>query len=101
MKVVDLKPLAKERGLRGYYKLRKAELITFIQNNLRPSLASRPIHAERSCPRHPTRPPPLIRNSDDMESKRYECLSDPANDIKVSKQTLTYAYKNKRSLTGY
>ena len=36
MKVVDLKALAKERGLRGYSKLRKAELITFLQNNLRP-----------------------------------------------------------------
>ena len=48
MKVVNLKALAKERGLRGYSKLRKAELITFLQNNLR----------SRPRPRHPTRPPP-------------------------------------------
>ena len=41
---------------------------------------------------------PLIIHSDDMEPKRYECLSDAANDIKVSKQTLAYAHKNKRSL---
>ena len=34
MKVVDLKALAKEYGLRGYSKLKKAELITFLQNNL-------------------------------------------------------------------
>ena len=32
MKVVDLKVLANERGLRGYSKLEKAELITFLQN---------------------------------------------------------------------
>ena len=29
MKVVDLKALTKEHGLRGYSKLRKAELIAF------------------------------------------------------------------------
>ena len=44
------------------------------------------------------RKPTLIIHSDDMEPKRYECLSDAANDIKVSKQTLVYAYKNKRPL---
>ena len=31
-----------------------------------------------------------------MELKRYACLSDTANDIKVFKQTLIYAYENKR-----
>ena len=41
---------------------------------------------------------PLIIRSDDMEPKRYECLSDAANDIKVSKQTLIYEYENKRPL---
>ena len=34
MSVIDLKALVKEHGLRGYSKLRKAELITFLQNNL-------------------------------------------------------------------
>ena len=53
MKVVDLQALTKERGLIGYSKLRKAELITFLQNNLRPTPAPRP------RPRHPTRPFPL------------------------------------------
>ena len=36
MKVVELKALAKEHVLRGYSTLKKAELITFLQNNLRP-----------------------------------------------------------------
>ena len=49
MKVVDLKAFAKERGLRGYSKLKKAELITFLQNNL---------PAPRPRQLHPTRPPP-------------------------------------------
>ena len=30
MRVIDLKALAKESGLRGYSKFRKAELITFL-----------------------------------------------------------------------
>ena len=34
MKVVDLKALAKERELGGYSMLRKAELITFLQDNI-------------------------------------------------------------------
>ena len=48
MKVVDLKALAKERGLRGYSKLKQAELITSLQ----------PTPAPRHRPRNPTRPPP-------------------------------------------
>ena len=31
MRVVDLRALAKERGLRGYSRLKKAELIAFLQ----------------------------------------------------------------------
>ena len=41
-------------------------------------------------------PIPLIICSDDMELKRYERLSDAANDIKVSKQIFIYVYENRR-----
>ena len=47
--------------------------------------------------RRPTRIPLIIR-SDDMEPKKYECLTDAANDIKVPRETLTYAYENRRQL---
>ena len=58
MRVVDLKVFAKEHGLRGYSKLRKAELITLFQNNIQqtPALHTRP--APRTRPSRPTRPPP-------------------------------------------
>ena len=57
MKIVDLKALAKEQVLRGYSKLRKAELITFLQNNLQLS-TSTPRPDTRTRPPRPTRPPP-------------------------------------------
>ena len=42
--------------------------------------------------------PPLIIHSDDIEPKRYECLSDAADDIKISKQTLLFVHEKKRPL---
>ena len=33
LRMPELKALARERGLRGYSRLRKAELIAFLQNN--------------------------------------------------------------------
>ena len=41
---------------------------------------------------------PLIIRSDDMEPKKYERLTDAASDIKVPRETLIYAYENRRSL---
>ena len=41
---------------------------------------------------------PLTIHSDDMELRKYECLKDPANDIKVPWETLIYAYENRRQL---
>ena len=43
MGVIDLKALAKERGLRGHSRLNKAELIAFIQQHTRPPSIPTPL----------------------------------------------------------
>ena len=61
MTVAELRALVKELGFRGYYGLRKAELITFLQENLRvpePVENLQPIERTRARPPRPTRPPP-------------------------------------------
>ena len=74
LRMPDLRALAREHGLRGYSRLRKAELIAFLQDNLRlmpsPRPPSKPIPAPK--PLFPqsvklqlkrTRPPKLMRPS--------------------------------------
>ena len=51
MRVAELKTLARECGLRGYFQLRKAELIALLQNNP-------PLSAPCARPPRPSRPPP-------------------------------------------
>ena len=41
---------------------------------------------------------PLIIRSDDMEPKEYERLTDAANNIKVPREALIYAYENRMTL---
>ena len=50
MRVTELKALARDRGLRNYSRMRKAELVALLQNN--------PPPAPRTRPPWPTRPPP-------------------------------------------
>ena len=37
MRVTELKALARDRGLRNYSRMRKAELVALLQNNLPPA----------------------------------------------------------------
>ena len=41
---------------------------------------------------------PLTIRSNDMEPRNYEHLKHAANDIKVPRETLIYAYENRRQL---
>ena len=51
MRMPELRALARERRLRNYSRLRKAELIAFLQDN-------EPQPPRRQRPPHPNRPPP-------------------------------------------
>ena len=66
MKVPELKALAKERGLKTYSKLRKAELIALLTAQATP-----PPPAPRTRPPKPTRPPPPPPpNRQELEEKQ-------------------------------
>ena len=51
--VIELKALAKERGTRGYYKLRKAELIHKLEAH--PDVSEQVVIPELEIPRNATR----------------------------------------------
>ena len=55
MRVTELKALARDRGLRNYSRMRKAELVGLLQNNPPPSRSGGP---EAPAPTPRTRPPP-------------------------------------------
>ena len=54
MRMPELKDLARERRLRGYSRLRKAELIAFLQDNA----PQEPRAPRQQRPPRPSRPPP-------------------------------------------
>ena len=56
MRVAELKAITKERGLRGYSRLRKAELIALLRDNFQPSTRPPPMPAPRPPPATRTRP---------------------------------------------
>ena len=49
MRMPDLRALAREHGLRDYSRLRKAELIAFLRDNLRPIPSPRPAYESYTC----------------------------------------------------
>ena len=61
LRMPDLRALMRERELRGYSRLRKAELITFLRDNLRPMPPLRPSSKPIPAPRPPSKHIPALR----------------------------------------
>ena len=112
MRVQELKVLARERGLRNYSRLRKAELIELIGNDQRPLQSWEPQRVLNQ-PRLPTRPlpPPPIqtwkpqaqpeleapltkrqlkcrRNKDSKLAKKFKSLEAEINNLKSQMDSL-------------
>ena len=58
MRVTELKALTRDRGLRNYYRMRKAELVALLQNNPPPLRSGGPTPHTRPLP-----PPPWMSPS--------------------------------------
>ena len=56
VRMPELKALARDRGLRNYCRMKKAELVALLQNNLLPS-QSRASASPIPCTRSPPPPP--------------------------------------------
>ena len=61
LRIPDLRVLAREHKLRGYSRLRKAELIAFLRDNLRPMSSPRPPLKPIPAARPPSKPLPAPR----------------------------------------
>ena len=56
LRMPDLRALEREDGLRGYSRLRKAEMIAFLRDNLRPMSSPRPPSKPMLAPKCPSKP---------------------------------------------
>ena len=85
MRVMELKALTRDPGLRNYYQMRKAELVALLQNNSPPSRSRGP---RTAAPTPHTRPPPPLPQRcaayvtlklDDNGCCRIHSVSDDGN----------------------
>ena len=67
--VIKLKALAKQRGIKGYYKLRKAELIQQLKDH--PDVNEQVLIPGLDIPRNTTRSVNTSAIFDDFNSGRY------------------------------
>ena len=72
----ELKSLARDRGLRNYSRMRKAELVAFLQNNP-PPVQSR----ASAAPTPRTRPPPPAQTWEPIDDRRPRKPSPQEMDI--------------------
>ena len=69
MRVTELKALTRDRGLRNYSRMRKAELVALLQNNPPPAPQTRP-------PRPPPPPPQMSPSGSPTRGATWEPIND-------------------------
>ena len=101
LRMPELKALARERGLRGYSQLRKADLIAFLQNNERRAQMStwepqrEPQGKVQTEARQPELEAPLTkrqlklrRNRDSKLAKKFKNLEKENDNLKSQMEAL-------------
>ena len=101
LRIPELKALAREHRLRGYSRLRKADLIAFLQNNERRAQMStwepqrEPQGEVQTEPRQPELEAPLTkrqlkhrRNRDSKVAKKFKNLEKENNNLKSQMKAL-------------
>ena len=77
MRVTELKALARDRGLRNYSQMRKAELVALLQNNPPPSRSRGPsAPAPTPCTRPPPTPPQMSPSGAPPRGATWEPIDD-------------------------
>ena len=76
MRMPELKSLARERRLRNYSRMRKAELVALLQNNPPPAPRTRPPRPTRPSP-----PPPPTQTWEPIDDRRPRKPSPQEMDI--------------------
>ena len=80
MRILEFKSLARDRGLRNYSRMRKAELVAFLQNNPPPGQS----HASAAPSPHtrpPSPPPPPTQTWEPIDDRRLRKPSSQEMDI--------------------
>ena len=75
MRVMELKALARDRGLRNYSQMRKAELVALLQNNPPPS-RSGGLKAPTPHTRPPPPPPQMSPSGAPLRGTTWEPIDD-------------------------
>ena len=80
MRVMELKALARDRGLRNYSRMRKAELVTLLQNN--PPPAPQMSTWEPIDDRRPRKPPCSVPSPQEMDIFEQQEMSKSRPQVK-------------------
>ena len=84
MRMPELKALARESGLRGYSRLRKAELIAFLQNNEHQAQRRQrpPSPPPQMSTWEPNRPPQMSPSGVPLRGATWELKRAQGNEVR-------------------